>query len=259
MLCRVSEFGADDEEEDAMQHLLGGGVGPHRNLSGMKRMFGGMSKAESMPNLTALVPDDLDDPFDYDDGLDLGLGFGQSPPVPLATDLMDLDKEVRVVLIVPTCLSYTHTHTHTTPLSSPHTNARVHALTGDSMLGWGFSQSNLEPLNENLVGYFGMMAGPSSVEGAGALGAGGLSVSAGSHLPASNTPMESAALLMGESHPHAAASSPPQGSSSMSIHSSTSRGASEASGSGSGGSSHQNPFAGTNSPSTTALRSENSQ
>lgn len=99
------------------------------------------------------------------------------------------------------------------------------------------------------MGYFGMMAGPSSVEGAGALGAGGLS-GAGSLLKStSNTPMESAALLMGESHSHATASSPPQGSSSMSIHSSTSRGASEASGSGSDGSSHHNPFAGTNIPS----------
>jgi len=86
----------------------------------MKRMFGGMSKAESMPNLTALVPDDLDDPFDYDDGLDLGLGaFGQSPPVPLATDLMDLDKEVRKSCSFSRCLYFLHTRTHSPLLNTP--------------------------------------------------------------------------------------------------------------------------------------------
>jgi hypothetical protein len=135
-LCRVSEFG-DEEEEDAMRHLLGDGVVPlKRNLSGMKRMFGGMSKAESMPNLTAMVPDDLDDPFDYDDGLDLGLdAFGQSPPVPLATDLMDLDREVSGGLIIPTCpASHTPTHTHTHTYAHKRSRVRTYIVRGMGVL-----------------------------------------------------------------------------------------------------------------------------
>jgi hypothetical protein len=64
----------------------------------------GISKAESMPNLTALDPHGFDDdPFDdYDGGeFDMGLaGFGQSPsPPPPPPDLMDLDKEVRAPIL----------------------------------------------------------------------------------------------------------------------------------------------------------------
>ena len=98
-----SEAAVGDWEESAMSSfpdvlssddsLLGGGL---------KRMFGGMSKAESMPNLNQLDrddDDDLSDPFEYDDDAlvshwsgDLG-GLDRFGAESTSGDIMDLDKD----------------------------------------------------------------------------------------------------------------------------------------------------------------------